>query len=294
MIVALSALWGLSPSFGKAIGGLGVGPFALVFWQSGLAAVILLVVCVVRGVSLRIGAQHLKFFAVIGICCVGLAYANLIFVTQQISAGFMAIVIVLSPLLTYVIALAIRIERFVAVRAVGVVVGLVGAALLVLPEGSLPSADLIPLALLSFLTPLGFAVANIYAETGRPEKTDNLVLAMGTSVGAALVGLVGALLFGNFFPLWQNPGEAAWLTVAFAVSSAAATMLFFAIVVRAGPVFLGQVGYLVALVGIVYGMWFFGETYSGWLWFAGALSFAGVAMVNMGKPGAVRPAPEDD
>ena len=52
----------------------------------------------------------------------------------------------------------------------------------------------------------------------------------------------------------------------------------------AGAVYLGQVGYLVTLFGVLWGVLFFGETPSAWLWVAVVLVATGVALVNLGKP----------
>ena len=85
-------------------------------------------------------------------------------------------------------------ERFIALRAAGIVLGFAGAAVLVLPRGSLPSPDLLPIALLAFVTPALWAVANIFAELARPTDGKPYALAMGTMYPAAADALVGDVL----------------------------------------------------------------------------------------------------
>jgi drug/metabolite transporter (DMT)-like permease len=106
-------------------------------------------------------------------------------------------------------------------------------------------------------------------------------------VFAAFGGAVVALATDTFHPAWQAPGRAEWLLGGFALTTAVAFLLFQGIVVRAGAVYLGQVGYLVALATIGWGMLFFGETHNAWLWLAVAVTFSGVALVNFGprRPG---------
>jgi drug/metabolite transporter (DMT)-like permease len=49
---------------------------------------------------------------------------------------------------------------------------------------------------------------------------------------------------------------------------------------RAGAVFAAQVSYLVTAFGIFWAWVIFGETYSGWVWAAVALMFAGLFLVQ--------------
>lgn len=73
----------------------------------------------------------------------------------------MALIITLPPLLTYVGALALNMERFQVLRAAGVVAALAGAATLAFHKLSAPDADYlwIPLALIG---PVLLATGNLY------------------------------------------------------------------------------------------------------------------------------------
>lgn len=284
LLVVLGALWGGNPSFSKALAIAGVSPFSVVFWQTFGAGILLLLVCLARRTSLRFGVKHLVYFAFMGIVGIDVSYATLVFTVEQLSAGYASVLILFSPMLTYAMALVLRMEPMVAIRAVGIVVGLAGAAVLVLPEGSLPSRDLLPLALLAFITPLGYAAANIFADIARPPDTDNVALAMGTMFAAAIGALLGALVDNSFYPAWQNFGHAETVLALFALATSVAFLIFYVIIKMAGAVYLGQVGYLATLFGVSWGILFFAETPSAWLWLAALLVAAGVAMVNLGKP----------
>lgn len=284
LLVVLGALWGGNPAFSKALAIAGVSPFSVVFWQTFGAGILLLVVCLVRRTTLRFDARHLMYFAFMGIVGIDVSYVTLVFTVERLSASYVSVLVLFSPMLTYAIALALRMEPMVRIRAVGIAVGLVGAGVLVIPEGSLPAPDLLPLALLAFLTPLGYASANVFAEFARPPNTDNVALAMGTMFAAALGALVGGLIDGSFYPAWESFGQIETVLSFFALSTAVAFLLFYAIIIMAGAVYLGQVGYLVTLFGVFWGILFFGEEPSAWLWLAVVLVAVGVALVNMGKP----------
>jgi drug/metabolite transporter (DMT)-like permease len=284
LLVVLGALWGGNPSFSKALAIAGVSPFSVVFWQTFGAGILLLLVCLGRRTSLRFGVKHLIYFGFMGIVGIDVSYVILVFTVEKLSAGYASVLILFSPMLTYAIALILRMERMVKIRAVGIVVGMAGAAVLVLPEGSLPSRDLLPLALLAFITPLGYAASNVFADLARPPDTDNVALAMGTMFAAALGALVGSLIDNSFYPAWQNFGHAEFVLAAFALSTAVAFLIFYVIIKMSGAVYLGQVGYLVTIFGVSWGVLFFTEKPSTYLWLAALLVATGVALVNLGKP----------
>ncbi|HCO99962.1 MAG TPA: transporter, partial [Rhodospirillaceae bacterium] len=69
----------------------------------------------------------------------------------------------------------------------------------------------------------------------------------------------------------------------FSLATAVAFLIFYLIIALAGAVYLGQVGYLVTLFGVGWGVLFFGETVPVMLWVAIAIVGLGVGLVNLGK-----------
>lgn len=284
LLVVLGALWGGNPSFSKELAIAGVSPLAVVFWQAFGAGIILLLICLVRRTSLLFGRKHLIYFVFIGLFGIDVPYVTLVYTVKQLSAGYVSVLILFSPMLTYLLALAMRMEQVVMIRAIGIVIGLAGAGVLVLPDGSLPSRDLLPVALLAFITPLGYATANVFAEFARPANTDNVALAMGTMFAAALGTLILLPFDHSFYPAWESFGHIEVVLLLFAFATAVAFLIFYAIIMMAGAVYLGQVGYLTTLFGVGWGVLFFNENPSAWLWLAAGLVAIGVGMVNLGKP----------
>jgi drug/metabolite transporter (DMT)-like permease len=284
MLLALGALWGGNLAFSRALGDLGISPFGVVFWQTALAGAVLLPLCLARGLCICVDGRSLAYYFFIGGFGISLPYGALVLVVGHVSIGFVSVLVVLSPMLTYVFAILMRLERLSAVRAAGLLLGLAGVAILVLPSGSLPSPDALPYALLALVIPTGYAAANVYAEWGRPADTSNESLACGTMLASALLMGGLGLVDGSFHPAWSQLDRSALLLLGYGVSTVAAFLLFYAVVAAAGAVYLGQVGYLVTLSGIGWGMLLFGERHGAALWLAAAIVFAGVALVNFGKP----------
>lgn len=291
LLTILSVIWGLGPSIVKFVAQADVPPLGLVFWQTLVAGCLLLVVCLALRLPVGFDRRFIRYYLVMGVVGVALPNTNMVLVMRDLPVGLMGVIIITSPVITYLAALAIRLERFVAMRAGGVVLGFLGAAVLVLPEGSLPSPDLLPLALLAFLTPTLWALTNVFAEVARPKEGNIVSLAMGTMFAGAAGALVASLATDSFHPIWVDPGPEAAMIVAFGVLTMGAFTLYYTIVKMAGAVYLAQIGYLIPLWGVVWGAWFYDEVPSVWLWAAMALIFAGVGLVNFGgRRPAAKPA----
>jgi len=283
LLVVLGALWSLGPAAAKFVAINGVPPIGMVFWQTFIGGNLLLAVCLIRKIPIGLDRAYLRYYAVMGVFGIVLPYSLMFFVMRDLPAGLMSVLIVTAPLITYLIALAVRIETFGPRRAGGVMLGLAGVAVLVLPKGSLPSPDLLPIALLAIITPALWAATNVFAETARPKEGNSIALAMGGVYVAAATSLVLALSSGTFHPIWDGFGPADWVIIGYGMVTVATYILYYTVITLAGAVYLAQVGYIVTLTGVGWGAWFFSERPSVWLWLAVLLVFAGVALVNYSR-----------
>jgi len=283
LLLVLGAIWGGNPAFSKALVTSGISPPAVVFWQTLGAGVLLSIVCLARRTPIRLNRRAVIYYIVIGMVGIDLAYIMLVFSVRHLTVGYVSVLVLFSPLLTYVFAILLRVERINLLRGLGILVGFAGAGVLVIPDGSLPSPELLGVALLAFIVPAGYATANIYAEWGRPENVDNVALAAGTMFAAAGGALAVSLIDGSFHPVWEDFAHREMILFGFALATAIAFLMFYLIVALAGAVYLGQVGYIVTLAGVGWGVLFFGESVPVMLWVAIAIVGVGVGLVNLGK-----------
>ncbi|MEK9899694.1 MAG: DMT family transporter [Rhodospirillaceae bacterium] len=283
LLLVLGAIWGGNPAFSKALVTNGISPPAVVFWQTLGAGILLSIVCLVRRTPIRLNRRAVIYYIVIGMVGIDLAYIMLVFSVRHLTVGYVSVLVLFSPLLTYVFAILLRVERINLLRGLGILVGFAGAGVLVIPDGSLPSPDLLGVALLAFIVPAGYATANIYAEWGRPQNVDNVALAAGTMFAAAGGALAVSLIDGSFHPVWEDFAHREMILFGFALATAVAFLMFYLIVALAGAVYLGQVGYIVTLAGVGWGVLFFGESVPVMLWVAIAIVGVGVGLVNLGK-----------
>lgn len=280
MILALGSMWGLAFSFSKMAASAGVHPVAYTFWQATGAGLIVLLACRLRRARIPRDPTHLRYYAITGLLSIALPNVNLVTAIKHLPAGVMVLTIPFVPLMTYVLVIGMRMERFSLVRFAGVLCGLGGVALIVLPRASLPDAGAAPWFLMALLTPAGYATGNVLAARLRPAGSRSLPLAAGMLLAAG-TSLAPFLVILDVMYLPALPAGAAEIGVfgQIAISSVAYFVLF-ELLRLAGPVFMSFTGYIVTLTGIGWGVLLFGERHSAWVWAAAALIFAGLALVN--------------
>lgn len=282
LLLLCGALWGITFPLSKiGIEG-GIPPFAYGVWVSGLSAALLFAVCALRGERLPLRRPHLRIYAITGVFGIALPNVAYYFYIPHMPAGLAAVIITTSPLITFVIALTLAIERFNPLRALGVALGFGGALMLVLPGSALPSPETLPWVLLAFATPFFYAGSNIAMAALRPRDLGAPAMAAGMFLCSCLSQLPAVAITGQWRMILPPAAPHEWALLAQVACSVTAHVIYLSLMPRLGPVFMSQVGYIVTLAGITWGVVFFDERLSPWVYGAAAVILAGVALVNLG------------
>ncbi|MSO76251.1 MAG: DMT family transporter [Alphaproteobacteria bacterium] len=289
-VVALGFFWGTTSLAGKWAMSHGAPPVGYALWQGLIATSILAGICWFRGTWPPIDWAHGRYYLLGGILGLAIPNTNTYTVLQHVPAGIAVIVMTVSPLITYCLVLAMRMERFHPSRILGIVAGLAGALMLLLPKGSLPTPDMAPWVALMFLTPFCYASSNVLMGRHMPHSTDRLALSLGMVLAADLGLAIATLIDGSFFWPRLPPGPVEYAVLWHGMSTAASFVIYVTALRLAGPVYVSQVGYLTVLVGMTGAVWLFGERHSEWVWAALASIVAGLALVNLGQRRAARQA----
>ncbi|WP_447893912.1 EamA family transporter [Vreelandella sp. GE22] len=276
------ALLGLSTNLAKQAGEMALSPLAFLFWSLGGAALILLALAAARGRLPPVNARTLEYYTVSAL--VGVAGSNLLFFSAiaHIGAGFVALVITLPPLLTYLGALLLKMERFQPSRGLGVLSALAGAIVLAAHKVAAPDAD-VHWILLALLGPVLLAIGNIYRTLRWPAGVSGQALAPGMLV-AAVVLLLGV----GFLPGFSlavphlRPGLVALMALQACVF-AGQFLLLFLLQKTGGPVMLSLLGSVGALFGVPVAIFLQGESVPQGLLPGALLIGAGIALLNVGK-----------
>jgi len=282
LLLATGTLVGATLPLGKlaALAGIPATVWALLI-SAGSGALLALALGATR-TPLPAGGRHLRYYAVAG--TVSYAVPNLLIfaVIPRLGAGFTAILFTLSPILTLAFSILLRTRRPDRLGMLGIGVGFLGALLIVLSKGQVdaPAAPIWIAA--AFLIPLSLALGNVYRTLDWPPGAPGLALAAGTNIASALV-IASATLFGTgdlpLGALAAAPGLA-FLQVA---ASAGMFAVFFRLQADGGPVYLSQIGYVAAAVGLASGTLLLGESYGLLTWLGALVVACGVAMTTIAQ-----------
>jgi drug/metabolite transporter (DMT)-like permease len=157
----------------------------------------------------------------------------------------------------------------------GIAVGFVGAVMVAVTRGEAGQPADLFWVVMGLLIPVSLAVGNIYRTVDWPEGTGPIELAVGSHLASAALLLAGILtLFGTkaFAPLGGVP----LVVVAQVASASAMFAFFFRLQAVGGPVYLSQIGYVAAAVGLFAGTIFLGEHYRLLTWAGAVIITAGV------------------
>jgi drug/metabolite transporter (DMT)-like permease len=282
LLLITGTLVGATFPLGKLAGAAGIAPLVWAFLISAGSALVLAVGLEVQRQALPVSLKHVRYYAVAGVVSYAVPNVLVFVVIPKLGAGFTSIMFTFSPIITLLLSSLLRTRVPTALGMAGIGCGFVGALMIVLSKGQV-GQPAEPLWLgVAFLIPLALATGNVYRTLDWPAEASGLALAVGTNAASALFLLGASLAALGGLPL--NAAMAApGLVLAQVVSSAAMFSVFFRLQRIGGPVYLSQIGYVAAAVGLGVGTWLMGEQY-GLLTWAGALVVAvGVAMTTLAQ-----------
>lgn len=282
LLLVVGSLLGLIANVAKLAAAAGWPPLAFLLASLLGGGSLLWLLALARQARPGTERRHLHYYLISGLISIALPNALLFSAIPVVGAGFASLCLAFPPLLTWLLALALGMERFQRVRMAGIAVGLGGSLLLV--GGKLHAGDS-PLGwvLASLAIPLFLALGNIYRSRHWPVGASPLSLAPGMLLAGALwllpLGVSGIVPW----PQWTTPG-AGWLLLVEALLFTATYALYFVLQQVAGAVYLSQIGPVNAIVGSAIAVFLLGEHGSLSMALAALCIVAGVALVSRGQP----------
>ena len=275
------ALIGISTNLAKYAGEIGLTPLAFLFWSITGAAVILSVYALLRRELPPLKKPILSYYFVAAL--VSVAGSNLIFFSAipHVGASFVALIISLPPLLTYLAAIVLRIEPFTKLRALGVIAALAGAGVLAARKFSAPDASVFWIVL-TLCGPVLLAIGNIYRTLYWPANLSASALAPGMLIAASgLLALVSIVPhYSLAVPMTALLPFGVIVLQAFVF--AAQFLLLFLLQKTGGPVLLSLLGAVGAVVGVPVAIFLQNESPPEGLILGASLIALGVILVTYG------------
>ncbi|ERI51640.1 hypothetical protein N878_06215 [Pseudomonas sp. EGD-AK9] len=277
LLLAIGALLGLTGNLVKLAGNAGWQPMAYLLWSLIGGGLLLLLFAWLRGERPGLSPPLQRYYLGSGLLSIALPNGLLFSSISHVGAGFASMCLAFPPLITYLLALALRMEGLSRIRLLGICVGLLGSLLLAL--GKLNSGDSPMLWVLAALcVPVFLALGNVYRSRYWPSGASPLSLAPGMLLGGAAL-LVPMGLFGIEFSPRLDSVTAIILLIAQMLLFAAIYALFFVLQKLAGAVFLSQIGSVAAIVGAAIAIGLLGERGSLTMLLAALCIVGGVLLV---------------
>jgi drug/metabolite transporter (DMT)-like permease len=286
LLLATGVTLGMAPPFARIATQSGIPVISFAFWQYLIGGLMLLTLAILTGA--RPPLRHLRFYAISGLITLALPNVLIFLAVARIGAGLPSIAYAFPAMLTYAFALALSMEKLIWTRAAGIGLGVVGILIILLPRtGPISDADL-PWMLLAMLAPVSLAAGNIYRTRYWPKDAPPLALASGTLLGAAVWLLLASLVVEGGLYLPSNIAPSAgmskdWVLAAAGLFACLSFIPYFELQRVAGPVYLSQIGYVMAATSLGIGHFVFGERYGLLVWSAVVVIIAGILLVNRRK-----------
>jgi drug/metabolite transporter (DMT)-like permease len=278
LLVITGGLLGLILPFGKIAAQSGVPPLLWTFVFSFGASAVLCLALVLRRHTFTLTPSTLRYYVIAAAISYALPNFLIFTVMPHLGAGYTGIMYTLSPAITLLMSITLGIRRPNALGIAGITVGFIGAVMVAVTRGEMGQPAEPFWVALALLIPVLLAAGNIYRTFDWPEGANPVELAVGSHFASAAI-LMAAMLFQggtSFTPLAAVP----FITLAQIAASSAMFAFYFRLQAVGGPVYLSQIGYVGAGVGLLSGTMLLGERYEMLTWSGAAVIVAGVILTT--------------
>ncbi len=279
-LVVLGAGWGITQPLSKIAVSTGHGHFGLIFWQLVIGSMLMCGVLLLRRERLPLTVRALRTYVIIAF--IGTIIPNSASYTAiaHLPSGVMSVLLSLVPMLAFPVALGLGLERFSFRRFGGLLLGLAGVCLLILPRASLPEPGLLKWVAVAMIASACYAFEGNYVARWGIAGMNPFQVMLGASLVGVVLSLPLALASGQFIDPRAPWGAPEWALLASSVIHTLTYTGYVWLVGRAGAVFAVQASYLVTGFGVFWAMLLLAESYSPYFWAAAALMLAGVFAVQ--------------
>lgn len=258
----------------------GIPFFAYTFWSSFGAAILLFPVIVLRREFPKLSPKNLLFYLFSGIFGLAFPYTMLAIVSPKIPPAILSLVITLAPVLTYIMAIFIKLDKLSVVRIAGIAAGIGGVLCILIPDASLPEESSWIWMIIALSVPLSFAIMAILAALIRPSSSGSIDSAFALLIVATIIMLPIMLVSDQlwFFSGAMSTGD--WAIIIYMFINAIFYFILYEVVRLAGPVFFSSGNFIATLSGVFWSILVFRTIPNYWIWIALLLLSVGLFCVN--------------
>jgi drug/metabolite transporter (DMT)-like permease len=283
LLVGTGAMLGLNFPIGKLVIAAGVNP---ALWAAVISLGAGLAMLAITALFERNGEKPnppVTFAFISGFLSYVMPNFLTFLVIPKIGSGLAAIMFALSPVVTASLSIVFKVRPPNRFGLIGIAMGLLGALIIILGRNAdLALAGGPRWLLAAMLIPIFLGFGNVYRTLAWPKRASPCFLASITNLAAvpfllAIVLLISGTL--DFMPMLEIPGLVA---LQLAVSTTM-FLMFFRLQQIGGPTYLSQIGYVAAAVGLVIGVFYFGESYAVAVWAGAGVVALGIGFSTWGQ-----------
>lgn len=274
-LTLLAAVWGASFLFMR-IAAPEFGPLVLIELRVAIAALVLLPFLLAReGTALM--KLHWKKLVFLGVFNSAIPFFLFAYSTLFLTAGYASILNATAPLFTAVIAWVWLSQRLDRLQSAGLLVGIIGVAVLVWPKLSFGLEGSVLAIAAGLLASFCYGVAAIFTKKYGGGMS-SLTIATGSMIAATLFFLPGAVV------LWpeQAISTNAWVSLLImgVASTGFAYILYFRLIANVGPAKTITVTYLIPAFGAFWGAIVLSEEVTSVMIIGAIIILAGTALAT--------------
>lgn len=197
LLVVTGALLGLTLPLGKLAAAVGVAPTVWSLLISAGAGLVLLAAFTLRGGRLGLSPGHLRYYYVVAALSYAIPNLLMFSAMPHLGAGYVGIMFTMTPMLTMVISIAMRVQKPNALGIAGIVVGFLGALLVAMTRGEAGQPASLGWVAMGLAVPVFLSMGNVYRTWDWPKGADPIELAAGSHLASASMLLLLALVTGT-------------------------------------------------------------------------------------------------
>ncbi|WP_439534064.1 DMT family transporter [Polymorphobacter sp.] len=279
-LMGTGVLLALSTVLAKISASHGLAPLPYLAWSSLGAGILLFALAAARGITAPWNLRTLEYSFFSSIFGMAGPFMLIFTAVSHVGISFVALAIAFPPLFTYVGALLLGMERFALMRASGVALALIGAAIIALYKLGEANAPL-PWIAATLTAPVLLAVGNLYRTRRWPPGARPEALAPCMLGGSGILLISLAVIPGVSLSL-PTDRTTLLLVAAQIANFTVQYTLFFILQHRGGPVMLSLIGAVSAVVGVPFAILVLGEAAPSGLFISAILILAGVWLTSWG------------
>jgi drug/metabolite transporter (DMT)-like permease len=280
LLIAISAAsFGTLAIFSKFLYRDGLDIFTILFLRFGIAALLMLVILLIRGEKFPRGKILLQLIGMGALGYVGQSFSYLTAI-QYASAGLVALLLYLYPMFVFILSVIILHEKATWIKIVAILIALIGTALTVDPAGGQLSGILLAIAAALIYSIYIIVGTNVMKHVSAVQSSVVIFASAGTVYGILM----------SFNGVHLPSTDSGWVNILgiVLIATVIPVVTFLAGLERIGPTNAAMLSTLEPVVTVLLAAWIFGERLQSIALFGGGMILIAVIVLTRGEASEIK------